>query len=141
MLPCGHKVNIRLVFRWDFWARNPKPEWSLYIVLLYYMILRPYSSGHGHFSKGTLPIEAKHTTLLITSPKYILRIIYIVWWHGANDCEWAKKFYWSSYSQHAHIYIVYTYSTSMKPHCCIAPVDWMVLMINKIPNTLRFHYT
>ena len=25
MLPCDHKVNSRLVCRWDFQARNPKP--------------------------------------------------------------------------------------------------------------------
>jgi len=28
MLPCGHKVNIRLVCRWNFRARNPKPYYS-----------------------------------------------------------------------------------------------------------------
>ena len=30
------------IFRWNFWARNPKPYWSLYIVLLYYMICNYY---------------------------------------------------------------------------------------------------
>jgi len=35
MLPCCHKVNIWLVFRWDFWARNPKPY-----IILYYMIIK-----------------------------------------------------------------------------------------------------
>ena len=38
MLLCCQKVNIWLVCRWDFWARNPKPYGSLYIVLPYYMI-------------------------------------------------------------------------------------------------------
>ena len=103
------------------------------------MKLRPYSSGHDHFSKGTLPIEAKHVHNTVDSePKiYSTYNLYCLVTYGANDGEWVKKFYWSSYSHHAHIF---TYSTSMKRHCCIAPVDWMVLMINKIPNTLRFHY-
>ena len=25
MQPCCHKVNVWLIFRWDFWAGNPKP--------------------------------------------------------------------------------------------------------------------
>ena len=29
-------------FLWDFWTRNPKPCWSLYIVLPYYMIEKSY---------------------------------------------------------------------------------------------------
>ena len=38
MLPCCKKVNIWRIYGWDFWARNPKPYWFLYIVLPYYMI-------------------------------------------------------------------------------------------------------
>ena len=40
MLPCCQKVNIWQIFRWNFWARNPKSFWSLYILLPYYMITR-----------------------------------------------------------------------------------------------------
>jgi len=38
MLPKCQKVNIKLVLGWEFWAKIPKPSWSLYIVLPYYMI-------------------------------------------------------------------------------------------------------
>ena len=38
MFPCCQKVNIGQISWWDFWARNPKPYWSLYIVLPCYMI-------------------------------------------------------------------------------------------------------
>ena len=40
-IPCCQKVNIWQIFRWNFWVRNTKPYWSLYIVLPYYMMIMP----------------------------------------------------------------------------------------------------
>ena len=43
ILPCSHKV--KLVCRWDFWARNPNLKLNdPYIVLPYYMIIKKYIS-------------------------------------------------------------------------------------------------